>query len=111
MKRALSLSVIVTLLTAVSPLSAVTYYVDGTHGDDGSSGLSRDASLASIQAAASRVAPGDTIQIAEGIYYGPITLNVQGTSDAPITLKAESRERYAVVITNANRELDRKSVV
>lgn len=84
---------------------SATYHVSSRGGSDEADGLSPAHALATIQEAAQRVVPGDTIVVAEGVYYGPIELTIAGTAEKPITIKAASRVKNAVIITNAERSI------
>lgn len=93
-------------------LQAVTYHVDVNLGADENQGTAPGAghALASLQAAAEKVAPGDTISLADGVYYGPIELKIAGTAEAPILIKAANRKKGAVTLTNAVKGIrERKS--
>ncbi len=81
-------SVGIGLLWAVVEASAATYYVE-PDGDDARSGLSTTSAWATIQHAVSSVAAGDEIVVLPGTYSGA-RIEVSGTTNAPITLRAET---------------------
>jgi len=64
-----------------------TYYVSSQSGSDNNAGTSSTASLATLQAAANLVKPGDTVQVMSG-NYTPVTITTSGTAGAPITFEA-----------------------
>ena len=65
-----------------------TYHV-ATSGSDSNDGLSADMPLRTLNAAADRVAPGDTVNIHAGSYEeNLIRSNLSGLPDLPITFKA-----------------------
>src|SRR6516162_8811856 len=64
-----------------------TYYVSSQTGNDNNAGTSATASLATLQAAANLVKPGDTVQVMSGTYV-PVTITTSGTASAPITFEA-----------------------
>ena len=70
-----------------------TYYVSSGIGDDGNAGTSTTAPLATLQAAANLVKPGDTVEVMNGTYTGPaggvvVNITTSGTAAAPITFEA-----------------------
>ena len=67
--------------------SMTTYYVSSVIGQDSNAGTSATASLATLQAAANLVKPGDTVQVMSGTYV-PVTITTSGTASAPITFEA-----------------------
>jgi hypothetical protein len=79
--------------------SSSTYYVSPT-GSDSNSG-SQSYPFATIQHANSVVAPGDTVVVADGTYYGNITLTASGTSGYPITYKAANKWKAKLVGTGS----------
>src|SRR5258707_964903 len=69
------------------------YYVSSIVGADKNAGTSASAPLATLQAAANLVKPGDTVEVMNGTYTGPFNgsvLNItkSGTATAPITFEA-----------------------
>src|SRR5215813_12075393 len=64
-----------------------TYYVSSEIGNASNAGTSAAAPLATLQAAADLVKPGDTVQVMNGT-YAPVTITTSGTASAPITFEA-----------------------
>ena len=81
--------------------SKTTLYVNGSTGNDKNDGLSREKSFKTIQCAANNVQKGDTVIIAEGVYYEKVCLTRAGSFDNYITFKGEGK----VIITAADRKL------
>ena len=75
---------IVGLLLAATPLFAETVNVEPGQ---------------SLQEAADKLQPGDTLLLAEGTYYQGLVLTRSGTADKPITIKAAAPGK--VIITGA----------
>ena len=70
-----------------------TYYVSSEIGSNYNAGTSATAPLATLQAAADRVQPGDTVEVMNGTYTGPqggdvVDITTSGTATAPITFEA-----------------------
>src|SRR5271163_4976168 len=72
-----------------------TYYVSSEIGNNDNAGTSQNAPLASLQAAANVVKPGDTVEVMNGTYVGNapgggdvLDIATSGTSSAPITFEA-----------------------
>ena len=70
-----------------------TYYVSSEIGNNHNAGTSESAPLATLQAAAKRVKPGDTVEVMNGTYTGPaggdvLDITASGTASAPITFEA-----------------------
>src|SRR5580700_3399218 len=70
-----------------------TYYVSSEIGSNENTGTSAAAPLASLQAAANIVKPGDTVQVMNGTYTAPaygvaLDITTSGTAIAPITFEA-----------------------
>jgi len=73
--------------------SMTTYYVSSVSGQDNNAGTSATAPLATLQAAANLVKPGDTVEVMNGTYTGPaggsvLNITTSGTASAPITFEA-----------------------
>jgi hypothetical protein len=83
-------------LTA-SAAHAATYYV-ATNGSDGNPGT-QTRPWKTIQHAADRVAPGDTIRVRAGNYAGA-NFETPGTASRPIVLQAYPGERPAITADN-----------
>ncbi len=78
-----------------------TYYVSAGAGDDGAAGTSKGAPLATLQAAADRVRPGDTVLVMSGTYTAPVygaalDIDTSGTANAPITFAAAPGEKPVI---------------
>ena len=70
-----------------------TYFVSSEIGRDNNAGTSATSPLATLQAAANLVKPGDTVEVMNGTYTGPgygdvLTITTSGTASAPITFEA-----------------------
>jgi hypothetical protein len=70
-----------------------TYYVSSEIGSNYNAGTSAAAPLATLQAAADLVQPGDTVEVMNGTYTGPqggdvVDITNSGTASAPITFEA-----------------------
>ena len=70
-----------------------TYYVSSEIGNGNNAGTSASAPLASLQAAADVVKPGDTVEVMNGTYTAPfygdaLDITTSGTASAPITFEA-----------------------
>ena len=70
-----------------------TYYVSSEIGNNNNAGTSQNAPLASLQAAANVVKPGDTVQVMNGTYTAPaygaaLDITTSGAASAPITFEA-----------------------
>ena len=82
------------LCSAGAPSPAMTtYYVSSAIGHDKNAGTSATAPLATLQAAANLVKPGDTVEVMNGTYTGPangsvLNITTSGTASAPITFEA-----------------------
>lgn len=92
------------VLLGASAADAATIYVS-PNGDDKAAGTSPETAMASLSSAAARLEPGDTLIAAEGTYYGPIDVSIKGTPEKPIVIRAASRKKNAVILTNADRNL------
>jgi len=98
------------LLLGLAAAQATTYYVDGMRGDDAASGALPREPLKSIQAAADKVNPGDTVVVRPGAYYESVAIRRFGTREKPITFMADSLEKNRVIITGARRAIREKKV-
>ena len=72
-----------------------TYYVSSEIGSNNNAGTSATAPLATLQAAANLVKPGDTVEVMNGTYTGNapgggdvVDITTSGTASAPITFVA-----------------------
>jgi len=83
---------ILALLAAAVAANGATYYVSGT-GSDSNSGLSQNTAFRTIQTAANKTLPGDTVYVMNGVYGGCSGCNLlditrAGTADAWIAYRA-----------------------
>lgn len=76
------------LLILSETASAAVYYVGGAGASNANDG-SQISPWATINYAATKGNPGDTVLVAPGIYNESVTINVSGTAGAPITFRAE----------------------
>ena len=63
-----------------------------------------------IQAAADRVNPGDTVIIKPGVYFGAVHIKRFGTKDAPVTFRADKVKKNRVIVTGADKAIRTKAV-
>src|SRR5580704_3971601 len=78
-----------------------TYYVSSQIGSNTNAGTSAAAPLASLQAAANIVKPGDTVQVMNGTYSAPaygaaLDITTSGTATAPITFEAAPGQKPVI---------------
>ena len=79
------------------------YYVSSEIGSNNNAGTSQNAPLASLQAAANLVKPGDTVQVMNGTYTAPtyadaVDITTSGTANAPITFEAAPGRRLSLTV-------------
>ncbi|MFA7157998.1 MAG: right-handed parallel beta-helix repeat-containing protein, partial [Kiritimatiellia bacterium] len=72
-----------------------TYYVS-TNGNNSLNGLNRETAWRSLQYAADKVLPGDTVLIGAGKYPGTVYFRVSGEKGKPITFKAVPGEKAII---------------
>lgn len=79
-------------------VGARTLFVSGTSGDDGSSGLSKQAALATLEQAATWLRGGDTLKVLPGEYYvSSLQIADLGSgADNPVWIVAEPRGQALV---------------
>jgi hypothetical protein len=68
-----------------------TYFVSAKDGNDKNLGT-QEKPFKSIQAGVNKAAPGDTVQVREGVYAEQLVINKTGAADAPITIIAHPNE-------------------
>ena len=68
------------------------YYV-APDGNDANTGLSRDQAFRTVNRAAVRVGPGDTVMIAGGEYAETVRIRAAGTKERPITFHSAPGEK------------------
>jgi parallel beta-helix repeat protein len=93
----LAIALVLAVGGALSPATAVTYYV-GSTGNDNNPGT-ETAPWATIQWAAETMGPGDDVRVSDGVYGGFQTVR-GGTASAPITFSAIGDN---VIINSRNR--------
>ena len=81
---------------AAEPATAVTYYV-ATDGNNANSGTSINAPLQTVQKAANKVLPGDTVLIRGGIYREGVESVRGGTAAAPVTFQNYPGESVTIM--------------
>lgn len=72
-------------------------------GDNRNDGLTHETAFRTLNHAAARVGPGDTVRVAPGTYPEQVRVRATGTADAPIRFEGVEGER--VVITGGDKEL------
>lgn len=88
------------------------FYV-GPSGNDASDGTSDRSALASLQKAVSILRGGDTLYVLPGDYREPLLVNVSGSAEAPIRIRAFGREGTVLpgaVVTGRHVVLERFTV-
>jgi hypothetical protein len=75
----------------LAPAYTPTMWV-ATTGDDGNDGRSPDRPLRTLQAAASRVGPGDVVWVRGGVYSSAVNFGISGTASAPIVFESAPGE-------------------
>lgn len=70
--------------TATQPHEAAEYYVS-VNGDNARDGLSLETAWRTLNHAADRVRPGDTVYVAEGVYHESVRIRATGEEGRPIT--------------------------
>ncbi len=88
----------------------VVYYV-GNDGRDDNDGLSRGKAFATLQSAADRVVPGDTVLVAPGVYFERPRLSRGGTREKPVLFKALDCTPGRTIVTAASPPLRRGEAV
>ncbi len=73
-----------------SPTTGRHLYVDAVRGNDAQTGQ-QNAPLATLQEAAKRINPGDTVHVLPGVYRGTVMIDRKGTITQPITFLAEGQ--------------------
>ena len=82
-------------------VQAKNIYVDANAGKGGDG--SKSSPFNSVQQAADKVEPGDTVIINPGVYFETVRLKRFGTKDAPVTFKADKVKKRRVIITGADK--------
>lgn len=78
------------------PTSGKTYYVTTSGSSSGDGSSTKPWSLAHAFSHPSALKPGDTVWVRGGTYSGDFTLKIDGTSSAPITVRAYPGERVTI---------------
>jgi hypothetical protein len=85
-----------TRFLSISAAAGITYYVDGTNGNDSNTGTSLSQAFRTIQKAASIMQAGDTAFIRGGTYRETVTPSNSGTMGNPITFRPYNNETVTV---------------
>jgi len=72
-----------------------SYFVDPVEGDDAGAGT-KSKPWRTVNAALSKLKPGDTLYLREGIYFERVYCAVAGTEEKPITIRAYRGERVVI---------------
>ena len=86
------------LCAAATPLAARTMYLSPTGND--SSPCAPGAEFLTLPAALGCLSAGDTLIVRNGIYFGGLIVQLEGTPEAPILIRGESLE--AIIDTSRN---------
>ncbi|MEO6131292.1 MAG: right-handed parallel beta-helix repeat-containing protein [Saprospiraceae bacterium] len=81
------ISIVIALLSIFHGRAQVSYYVDGTNGNDNNTGTSLSQAWQSIQNAFDKSTPASTVYIRGGTYHENIYANVSGTEGHPIRFR------------------------
>jgi hypothetical protein len=76
------------LLALSATLHAAEYFTART-GSDTADGLSEKSPFATIAKGVASLKPGDTLTVLPGTYYESVSAKISGTSEAPITIRAQ----------------------
>ncbi|MHC4872253.1 MAG: chondroitinase-B domain-containing protein [Planctomycetota bacterium] len=95
--------------TTVQKDAAPAIYYVSPAGDNKNDGLSKNKSWKTIQYAADKAKPGDTVYIADGIYEERIRIRNTGDKGKEITFKAAAGERP--LVSGANKKLGHAFIV
>jgi hypothetical protein len=101
--KTLLLILVACLVASSARLSAATWHVDATVGDDANAG-DESAPFRTLSHAAKIVNPGDTVLARAGVYFEHVKLERGGTKEAPITFRAVDGPGKTIV-TGAHRAL------
>jgi hypothetical protein len=74
----------------VSQAYGESFYITAIGGSDSNSGLSSSQAWATFNYAWSKLKPGDTLILKNGVYYQSLNPTMSGTQAAPITIRSEN---------------------
>lgn len=109
MKLKMILTAVFCFIVLSVPAYAREYYVDVNAGQTKEEGT-KENPFTKIQKACDLVEPGDIVLVAPGVYYESVTLNRNGTKEAPIVFRATEFGENKVIITAANKDIREKKV-
>lgn len=67
---------------------SASYFVAPSGGSNTSSGLSQEKPWSTFKHALSKLKAGDTLYLLDGVYHETLDVNISGTANAPITIRA-----------------------
>lgn len=94
---------VLSFTTPATDENPVIYYV-APDGDDNNTGTDRQNAFKTIQHAANKTLPGDTVLIAGGIYKERTRIRSTGEKNLPVTFKSVPGEK--VILTGAGKKLN-----
>ncbi len=108
------LFLVVSALAAQASAAGVSYYVDPVHGNDSANGLTEETAVRTINRAAQRVNPGDTVYLRGGVHnrspfplptFALCFVSRDGTPEAPITYTNYPGETPIVSTVGINNDM------
>jgi hypothetical protein len=82
-------------LPGAAMLQGAEYFADPRSGNDSQPGT-KEVPWQSISHALTRLRPGDTLNLRGGVYFERLSMAIQGTADAPITIQSFPGEKAII---------------